>query len=49
MIFAVPPDQFAPAMYLGFLSCVELFSVAEVGLYRKPTSVFVDPIDVFDS
>jgi len=48
-IVATLPDQEASAMYLGFLSSVELSSVTLFGLYKYPTSPSVEPIEALDS
>ena len=43
------PAQEASAMYLGFLSSVELSRVTLLGLYKYPTSPSVEPIEALDS
>ena len=49
IIFAVPLDQFAFAMNLGFLNSVEFVSVAVVGLKYLTISVVPAPIVLLDS
>ena len=49
MTFAIPPDQFAFAINLGFLNSVEFDNVAVVGLKYLMTSVVPVPIVLLDS
>ena len=48
-IVATFPVQVASAIYLGFLSSVELSRVTLLGLYKYPTSPSVEPIEALDS
>ena len=48
-IVATLPLQEASAIYLGFLSSVELSRVTLEGLYRYATSPSVEPIEALDS
>ena len=48
-IVATLPLQEASAIYLGFLSSVELSRVTLLGLYKYDTSPSVEPIEALDS